>query len=117
MGMSESDCLFCKMGAGGIPVEKTHEDDEVFAVTDLNPRAPLHMLIIPKAHIASARELTAEHGPLLARMVVVAKQLAMQHGVHDRGYRLTFNVGEEGGQTIFHLHMHLLGGRQMGAEG
>jgi histidine triad (HIT) family protein len=94
-----------------------HEDDAVFAVRDLHPRAPLHLLIIPKQHIASARDITEEHGGLLARMVVVAKALAIENGVHDDGYRLTFNVGEEGGQTIFHLHMHLLGGRQMGFEG
>jgi histidine triad (HIT) family protein len=115
--MGESDCLFCKMASGEMPIEKAYEDDEVFAVPDLNPRAPVHMLIIPKAHIPSARDLTEEHGALLARMAGVASLLATQHGVYDRGYRLTFNVGEEGGQTIFHLHMHLLGGRAMGLEG
>ncbi len=98
-------------------VEMVHEDDRVFALRDLHPRAPLHLLIIPKAHISSARDITDEHGSLLAHMVVVAKELAVENGVHDDGYRLTFNVGEQGGQTIFHLHMHLLGGRQMGFEG
>jgi histidine triad (HIT) family protein len=115
--MSQSDCLFCQMVDGDIPVDLRHEDDEVFAIADINPRAPVHMLIIPKTHIASARDLTAEHGPLLAHMMGVAKQLASDNDVHDRGYRLTFNVGEEGGQTVFHLHMHLLGGRQLGLEG
>lgn len=115
--MSDADCLFCKMARHEMDVEMAHEDDEVFAIRDLHPRAPLHMLIIPKAHIASAREITEAHGTLLARMVGVAKTLAVENGVHDDGYRLTFNVGEQGGQTIFHLHMHLLGGRQMGFEG
>jgi histidine triad (HIT) family protein len=105
------------MAGHEMDVEMVHEDDAVFAVRDLHPRAPLHLLIIPKQHIASARDITAEHGGLLARMVVVAKEMAIENGVHDDGYRLTFNVGEEGGQTIFHLHMHLLGGRQMGFEG
>jgi histidine triad (HIT) family protein len=115
--MSQTDCLFCNMASHEMDVEMVHEDDAVFAVRDLHPRAPLHLLIIPKQHIASARDITEEHGGLLARMVVVAKALAIENGVHDDGYRLTFNVGEEGGQTIFHLHMHLLGGRQMGFEG
>jgi len=115
--MSQTDCLFCNMASREMDVEMVHEDDAVFAVRDLHPRAPLHLLIIPKQHIASARDITEEHGGLLARMVVVAKALAIENGVHDDGYRLTFNVGEEGGQTIFHLHMHLLGGRQMGFEG
>jgi histidine triad (HIT) family protein len=115
--MSEGDCLFCNMARHEMDVEMVHEDDHVFAVRDLHPRAPLHLLIIPKQHISSAREITDEHGGLLARMVGVAQQLAEENGVSERGYRLTFNVGEEGGQTIFHLHMHLLGGRQMGFEG
>lgn len=97
-------------------VEMLHEDDEVFAVRDLYPRAPLHILIVTKEHIPSARDVTDEHGQLLAHMVGVAKSLAIENGVHDDGYRLTFNVGEQGGQTIFHLHMHLLGGHMLGPE-
>jgi len=114
---SQPDCLFCKMASGEMPIEKAYEDNDVFAVPDLNPRAPLHLLIVPKEHIPSARDITEEHGSLLARMLGVAHQLAEQNGVNERGYRLTFNVGEEGGQTIFHLHMHLLGGRPLGLEG
>jgi histidine triad (HIT) family protein len=105
------------MASGEMPIEMAYEDHEVFAVPDLNPRAPVHFLIIPKTHIPSARDLGEEHGGLLARMTGVAAQLAIEHGVYDRGYRLTFNVGEEGGQTIFHLHLHLLGGRPLGLEG
>jgi len=115
--MSETDCLFCNMATHEMDVEMVYEDDHVFAVRDLHPRAPVHLLIVPKAHIPSARDITEEHGTLLARMVSVGKDLAVESGVHDDGYRLTFNVGEQGGQTIFHLHMHLLGGRQMGFEG
>jgi histidine triad (HIT) family protein len=115
--MSEADCLFCNMANHEMDVEMVHEDDEVFALRDLHPRAPVHLLIIPKAHIPSARELDEEHGPLLGHMMAVARSLAVENEVHDDGYRLTFNVGEQGGQTIFHLHMHLLGGRQMGFEG
>ena len=115
--MSDADCLFCKMAGHEMDVEIVHEDDLVFAVRDLHPRAPLHLLIIPKAHIPSARDITEEHGSLLARMVGVAKSLAVENGVHDDGYRLTFNVGEQGGQTIFHLHMHLLGGQPLGNMG
>ncbi len=113
---SQSDCLFCKMSSGAFPAEFVHEDDAVFALRDLNPRAPVHILLVPREHLGSARDLTLDHGPLLAHMVEVANQLAEREGIAERGYRLTFNVGEEGGQTIFHLHMHLLGGHQLGSE-
>jgi len=102
----QSDCLFCRMSSGEIPVEKVYEDDRVFAIRDINPRAPVHVMIIPKEHIASARELTEARATLLSH----------SEGVADSGYRLTFNVGEDGGQTILHLHLHLLGGRRLGPE-
>jgi histidine triad (HIT) family protein len=115
---SLTDCLFCKMAAGDVPVEVSHKDERVFAINDIAPRAPIHILIIPREHIPSARELTpAEHGDLLGHMVDVANRLAAERDLDERGYRLAFNVGEDGGQTIFHLHMHLLGGRALGAEG
>jgi histidine triad (HIT) family protein len=114
---TERDCLFCQMASHELPAEMLHEDEQIFAVRDINPRAPLHVLIVPIQHISSARELTAEQGPLLARMVEVANRIAADEGLALRGYRLAFNVGEEGGQTIFHLHLHLLGGRHLGAEG
>ena len=115
---AENDCLFCKMASGALPVEKVHEDDQVFVLNDINPRAPVHMLLIPKEHIESARSLDeAQHGPLLGHMVAVANSLAEERGIKDRGFRLTFNVGEEGGQTIYHLHLHLLGGTKLGPEG
>lgn len=115
--MSEGDCLFCKMVAGEIPVMRLYDDDLVMAFSDIAPRAPTHVLIIPKQHIASANELAAEHDLVLGRLFAAARRIASDLGLAERGYRLTFNVGPEGGQTIYHLHLHLLGGRQMGAEG
>jgi histidine triad (HIT) family protein len=89
----------------------------VFAIRDINPRAPVHVLIIPKQHIADARDVDAEHGAAVAHMIAVAKQVADSEGLLKRGYRLAFNVGEDAGMTIHHLHMHLVGGRHLGAEG
>jgi len=114
----DSDCLFCKMAHGEFPVDMLHQDELIFAIADIAPRAPVHVLIIPRNHIASARQLDPrEHGPLLGHMVSVANKLAADFDIDERGYRLAFNVGEEGGQTIYHLHMHLLGGRPLAAEG
>src|SRR5574338_918817 len=112
-----ANCLFCEMASGAMSVAKLHDDDLVFAIRDINPRAPVHILIIPKRHIEDARHVGADDGPLLARMVEVAGQLAEREGVRTRGYRLAFNVGEEAGMTIPHLHMHLVGGRHLGPEG
>jgi histidine triad (HIT) family protein len=115
--MTEAGCLFCRMSAGSIPVDKLYDDGFMFAIHDINPRAPVHALIIPREHIPSVRGVTGEHGPLLAHMLAVANSLADQLEVGERGYRLAFNVGDEGGQTIYHLHLHLLGGRRLGPEG
>ena len=112
-----TDCLFCNMASGEMAVEKLHDDDLCFAIRDINPRAPVHLLVIPKHHIATMRDVQEEHGPLLGRMIVVANRLAEAEGIGERGYRLTFNVGDEGGQTVYHIHLHGLGGRQLGAEG
>ncbi len=111
------DCLFCNMASGDMPVDKLHDDDLCFAIRDINPRAPTHLLIVPKEHIPTVRDLTEDHGALLARMVTVGNKLAEEKGIAERGYRLTFNCGDEGGQTIYHIHLHVLGGRQLGAEG
>ena len=110
-------CLFCNMAAGRMEVRKLHDDDRVFSVRDINPRAPIHFMVIPKEHIPSVAEIGEEHGPLLVHMVRVARDLARQEGIANRGYRLAFNCGEDGGQTIYHLHLHVLGGRRLGAEG
>ena len=112
-----SECLFCNMASGEMEVEKLHEDDLCFAIRDINPRAPVHILIIPQEHVPDVRGLRDEHGPLLARMISVANGLADGEGMAERGYRLTFNYGDDGGQTVYHIHLHLLGGRRLGAEG
>jgi len=107
-----ADCLFCRMASGDIPVAKIHADDLVFAVRDINPQAPTHVLVMPIAHVRSAAELTEADGPLLARLVTVAAAIAARDGL-DGGWRLVSNVGPDGGQTVPHLHLHLLGGRAM----
>jgi histidine triad (HIT) family protein len=114
--MSEA-CLFCRMASGELDVPKLHDDDRVFAIRDINPRAPVHVLVIPKRHIADAREAGDAHGEMLGRMIAVAAEIARGEGLDRRGYRLAFNVGEDAGMTIPHLHMHLIGGRHLGAEG
>ena len=110
-------CLFCNMAEGKMAVDMLYEDDLVFSIRDINPRAPVHFMVIPKEHIPSAVDIHQGHGPLLAHMVSVANQVAQQEGIADRGYRLAFNVREHGGQTIYHLHLHVLGGRRLGPEG
>ena len=96
---------------GTIPSTKVHEDDVVIAFRDIAPRAPTHILVIPRAHIASAAELTGTDGPLLGRLFGAAAQVAREQGIADDGYRLVTNVGRWGGQTVDHLHLHLMGGR------
>ena len=109
----DPDCLFCKIVAGEIPSERVLETDEVIAFRDINPRAPTHVLVIPRRHIADAHALTDDDGPILAALFGAARRIADDAGL-DRGYRLVTNVGPESGQTVFHLHLHLLGGRSMG---
>ena len=111
------DCLFCRMASGEVQVEKLYEDDLLFAIDDINPRAPVHFMVIPKEHIRSLADVTEAHMPLLFHMIQVAKELAERKGVADSGYRVAMNVGLEGGQVIMHLHMHVLGGRVLHAEG
>jgi histidine triad (HIT) family protein len=98
-------------------VVKLHDDELVFAIRDINPRAPVHVLVIPKLHITDARHVGDEHGAVVARMFSVARALAEADGLGSRGYRLAFNVGEDAGMTVAHLHMHVVGGRHLGAEG
>ncbi len=106
-----SDCLFCRIAAGEVPSTKVHEDDVVLAIRDIAPRAPTHILLMPREHIASAAELTEAHGPLLGRLFAVAAQVARDEGIEESGYRLVSNVGRWAGQTVDHLHVHLMGGR------
>lgn len=107
-----SDCLFCKIVAGDIPGDKVYEDDKVMAFKDINPKAEVHLLVIPREHIASLNELTPEHDALLAHMMRVIPQLAKSQGL-DEGFRTIINTGKGGGQIIFHLHMHLMGGKDL----
>ena len=106
------DCIFCKIVAGTIPSKKLFEDDEVLAFADVNPQAPIHALIIPKEHIASLAEAAASHKALLGHLHFTAAELARTHGLAN-GYRVVINTGSDGGQTVSHLHLHLLGGRAM----
>jgi histidine triad (HIT) family protein len=113
-----SDCLFCKMASGELDAPKLHDDALCFAIRDISPRAPVHVLVVPKEHIAGVRELDeGRHAVLLSRLLSVANDVADAEGIAGRGYRLAFNCGDDGGQTIEHLHLHLLGGRRLGAEG
>jgi len=107
-----ADCLFCRIGAGEIPATKVHEDEVVIAIRDINPQAPTHVLLMPRQHVASAADLSEADAPLLGRLFTVAAELARAEGL-EAGWRLVANVGADGGQTVDHLHLHLLGGRQM----
>ena len=112
-----NDCLFCGMASGAMAVPKVYEDDQVFVIRDINPRAPVHLLVIPKQHIAHVQALGEEHGPLLARLFLAANEAARQEGIAESGYRCAFNVLADAGMTIYHLHLHVLGGRRLGPEG
>ncbi len=111
--MSDPNCLFCGIGRGEVQADIVHEDDLVLAFRDINPKAPTHILIIPRDHIDSAADLTEQHGPILVRMFAVAANLARDAGIADRGFRLVTNSGSAAGQSVDHLHFHLLGGRSM----
>ena len=112
-----ADCIFCKIIDGEIPADKLYDDDLVAAVLDINPRAPVHFMVIPKEHIDDARQIKGEHSPLIVRMFTVAVKVAKEEGVAKSGYRLAFNVGPDAGMTVDHLHLHCIGGRQLGPEG
>ena len=107
----DPDCLFCRIVAGEVPSPRLYEDDQVIAIRDIAPRAPTHILLIPKRHIRSALELTDADGPLLGRLFATAADLARAEGIDDAGFRLISNVGRWGGQSVDHLHVHLMGGR------
>ncbi len=105
------DCIFCRIASGEIPAQIVHSDDRVVAFEDVNPQAPVHVLVIPRQHVDSAREL--EDPDLLAALFAAGHQVADQKGISKSGYRLVFNVGPDGGQTVLHAHLHVLGGRPM----
>ncbi|WP_322924514.1 histidine triad nucleotide-binding protein [Paenibacillus campi] len=113
--MFKEDCLFCKIVAGTIPCNKVYEDEQILAFYDIAPAAPVHVLIIPKKHIDSMNEVTAEDLPLISEIHRVAIELVKQLGIAESGYRLINNCGPDSGQAVQHLHYHLLGGGKLGA--
>jgi histidine triad (HIT) family protein len=108
---SQPDCLFCRIVRGELPARTVADDELVLAFHDIAPRSPTHVLVIPKVHISSAADLDADDGPLLGRMFATVARLARESGIADDGYRIVSNVGRWGGQTVDHLHFHLMGGR------
>lgn len=107
------DCLFCKIAQGEIPAKMLYQDDDVVAFADIQPQAPHHILIIPRKHIATINDVEAADVPLIGKLVLTAKNLAKSMQIEETGYRLVFNVNSGGGQMVYHIHLHLLGGRQM----
>jgi histidine triad (HIT) family protein len=107
-----TDCLFCRIIRGEIPAKKVYEDEHTFAFEDINPQAPVHMLIIPKRHFAGLKEAEAADAEVIGRCHLVAAQIARQRGI-ESGYRTVLNVGPGAGQSVFHLHVHLIGGRNL----
>lgn len=109
-----SDCLFCRIASGEIPARIVHQDDRYVAFEDVNPQAPVHILIIPRRHVESLNALGPDDAGLTGGIHLLARDLARQKGLTDRGYRLVVNCGPDAGQAVFHLHFHLLGGRSLG---
>lgn len=106
-------CLFCKIIAGEIPSSKVYEDDRLFAFADINPQAPMHVLVVPKQHIATLNDLTKANDDLVGAMVRTAVAIAKQNGYDGPGFRTVFNCNADAGQTVFHIHLHVLGGRRL----
>jgi histidine triad (HIT) family protein len=110
------ECIFCQIASGKIPSDMVYQDKEVIAFRDINPQAPVHILVIPKRHLPSLDQLKEDELPLIAHMIEVANRLAKKEGIAQKGYRLAINCGEEGGQFVPHLHLHLLGGRRLSGQ-
>ncbi len=108
-----AECLFCRILSKEIPATIVHEDEDVIVFKDIAPQAPIHLLIVPKRHIASLNELSGEDGALIGRLFLVATKVARDLGVASKGYRLVTNCGPDAGQTVFHLHVHLLAGASL----
>lgn len=107
-----NDCLFCKIIAGEIPSAKVYEDEQVFAFRDINPQAPVHVLVLPKEHIACADEISGENSAVVGKCFEAISKIAKSEGL-EKGYRVINNCGEDGGQSVMHLHFHLIGGRKL----
>ena len=108
-----SDCLFCRIATGAIPAARLHEDDRCVAFRDIQPQAPVHVLVVPREHVASASSLEAQHEALAGHLLRVGAKVAAEAGLAETGYRLVFNTGPDAGQSVLHLHLHVLGGRSM----
>jgi len=111
MAATEEKCLFCRIVAGELPAERVYEDGEILAFKDIHPQAPLHCLVVPKAHVSTLDDFTPEDDALIGRLLLTAKRIAAEHGL--KGYRVAMNVNREGGQVVFHVHLHVLGGRPL----
>ncbi len=111
--MATMDCLFCRIIAGEVPASKVYEDDRLVAFADLNPQAPMHLLVVPRAHIATLNDLTPEHDALVGEMIRRGAALAAERGYAVPGFRAVFNCNADAGQAVFHIHLHVLGGRRL----
>lgn len=111
---ADPNCIFCRIIAGSVPSTQVYHDDDVIAFRDLNPQAPTHVLVIPRRHISGINLVQPTDGPMLAAMARAANVVAQTEGIAESGYRLVWNVGQDAGQSVFHLHLHLLGGRPLG---
>jgi histidine triad (HIT) family protein len=114
--MSDPQCLFCRIASGQIPATIVFQDEEVVAFKDINPHAPVHIVLVPRVHLAGLNELTPELAPLVGRLALVARSLAAELGIAESGYRFLSNCGPDAGQSVAHLHFHLLGGQHMGSK-
>ena len=108
------NCIFCKIAAGEIPADVVYEDDEVLAFNDVNPKAPTHVVIIPREHIATLNDLEEHHAPLVGKLFLAAQKIARLQGFDGPGYRTVLNCNRQAGQSVFHIHLHVLAGRLMG---
>lgn len=111
-----ADCLFCKIVEGTIPSEKVYEDDDFLAFKDINPQSPLHVLVIPKKHVEKLSDCDEGNAALLSGLMLTANRVARETGIDQSGYRVTINSGKEGGQVVFHLHLHLMGGARLSGQ-
>ncbi|MDO8461569.1 MAG: histidine triad nucleotide-binding protein [Deltaproteobacteria bacterium] len=109
-----TDCIFCQIASKKIPVPLVHEDDQVVAIKDKFPQAPVHLLILPKKHLVNLNELSEKELSLVSHILSIAQKLAKEFKIAESGYRTVFNTNQEGGQSVYHLHLHLLGGKQLG---
>lgn len=108
-----NDCLFCRIAAGDIPSQQVYSDDHVYAFHDINPAAPTHILVIPRKHLSSICAAGQDDEALMGKLLLAGQRIAREQGLADDGFRLVINTGDQGGQTVYHIHLHILGGRQM----